>query len=173
MNDETRRSITGLALMTIMVAGGGAVLGIPSVMPAAEADHPTAAVGFGEGSGLSQDCVETVDCFTPVTVTVDVGGEVVWTNTDALIHNVASGGLDDMRADTVGTNWPNGEGAEGNTGFQSSFMNQGDVFKHKFDAPGEYPYFCTLHPWRAGMVIVEAEPAAGPANANRNRLAPA
>ncbi len=131
-----------------------AVAGINAV-PSAFADHPTAGVGFKEGSGFSQECVETDDCFTPATVTVDVGGEVVWTNEDSQIHNVVSGGLDDMKADTVGTNWPNGEGAEGNIGFDSSFMMQGDVFKHKFDAPGEYPYVCTLHPWMMGTVIVE------------------
>ena len=152
-------AIGSLFVLFVAVAGINAV-------PSALADHAIANVGFKENSGFSQDCVETDDCYTPATVTVDAGGEVIWTNEDNTIHTVASGGLDDLKADTIGINWPDGAGAEGNTGFQSweedgepedRYMNPGDMFKYKFDVPGEYPYFCTLHPWMTGTVIVEGD----------------
>jgi len=30
----------------------------------------------------------------------------------------------------------------------------GSTFSHKFDAAGRYPYFCMVHPWMTGLVIV-------------------
>ena len=31
---------------------------------------------------------------------------------------------------------------------------KGKTFEHKFDAAGEFPYFCTLHPTMVGKVTV-------------------
>jgi len=31
----------------------------------------------------------------------------------------------------------------------------GSSFSHTFDAPGTYPYFCMVHPWMEGTVIVQ------------------
>ena len=60
-----------------------------------------ASVGFGEGSGSSQACAETNDCFVPETVTIDAGRKVVWVNSDTTHHTVYSGTFKDLRPGTV------------------------------------------------------------------------
>ncbi len=32
----------------------------------------------------------------------------------------------------------------------------GTTFSHKFESVGEFPYFCMVHPWMAGVVTVQA-----------------
>ena len=43
----------------------------------------------------------------------------------------------------------------GGHGFDSDFMSGGASFMHTFDAPGEYDYYCQLHPWMIGSITVE------------------
>ena len=70
-----------------------------------------------------------------------VGTTVRWTNNDAIAHTVTSGISDG----SVGT-------ADGI--FDSSFLNDGDTFVYTFEEVGEFPYFCTPHPWMIGTVTV-------------------
>ena len=115
------------------------------------ADHMTATVSIPEGSGASADapCVAENTCFSPAEVTVDVGGEVTWSNDDTAAHTVTRG---DLSAD------PDNVGAD----FDSSLFMAGKTFSHKFDAAGEYPYFCMVHPWMVGKVIVQEAMAEEP-----------
>jgi plastocyanin len=45
---------------------------------------------------------------------------------------------------------------EGNIGteFDSSYMAAGKTFEHAFNTAGTFDYFCTLHPFMTGKVIV-------------------
>jgi len=83
-------------------------------------------------------CEETDECFIPSTITVGVGDTVTWTNDDTAAHTVTSGSAADG---------PDGV-------FDSSLFMAGAEFSFTFDAEGEYPYFCMVHPWMAGFVIV-------------------
>lgn len=85
-------------------------------------------------------CEETNECFLPVEVRIDHGGEVTWSNDDAAAHTVTSGTAE--------------EGPDGN--FDSSLFMAGTTYSVKFDdfASGSYPYFCMVHPWMTGYVIV-------------------
>ena len=85
-------------------------------------------------------CEETNECYIPYEIRIGVGDTVTWTNDDTTSHTVTSG---DPAGD-VGTL------------FDSSIWMSGAEFSHTFDAEGEYPYFCMIHPWMAGIVIVEA-----------------
>lgn len=38
--------------------------------------------------------------------------------------------------------------------FNSGILHTGDTFSYKFVKPGVYNYFCTIHPWRTGVVTV-------------------
>jgi amicyanin len=84
-------------------------------------------------------CETTNQCFTPNTVTVGVGGTVTWTNSDTAAHTVTSG---------TATNGPDGT-------FDSSIIMAGKTFSFTFDNAGTYDYFCVVHPWMTGKVIVE------------------
>ena len=135
----TAMKITTTSTIFVFLAVIAGVITTPAF-----ADHMTATVSIPEGSGASQDapCVADNSCFMPAEVTVDVGGEVTWSNDDTAAHTVTSG---DLSAD------PDNVGAD----FDSSLFMAGKTFSHKFDAAGEYPYFCMVHPWMVGTVIVQ------------------
>lgn len=116
----------------------GAVIGMVAT-PSASADHAIAEVTNAEGSSVP-GCEETNECFIPHTVTVDVGGEVIWSNSDLAAHTITSGVLTEGGPDGV---------------FDSGLLSPGVDFSHKFEEAGEYPYFCLVHPWMAGLVIVQ------------------
>jgi len=110
------------------------------VSPSAFADHLEASVSSPAGSSVP-GCEETNECFIPATVTIDIGGEVTWSNDDTAAHTVTSGSA-----------------ADGPDGlFDSSLFMAGTTFSVKFDdyEPGEYDYFCMVHPWMQGIVVVQ------------------
>ena len=103
------------------------------------------AVGFLAGfSGRTSHAENTpagtvevkIDNFTfaPDPVTVPVGTVVKWTNRDDIPHTVVS---DDKST------------------FKSKAMDTDDSFTYKFDKPGTYTYFCSIHPKMVAKVIVK------------------
>ncbi len=83
-------------------------------------------------------CEETKECYIPSEVAVAEGGTITWTNEDSAAHTVTSGSP--------------GEGTSGE--FDSSLFTAGTTFSHTFDTVGEFPYFCMVHPWMKGIVVV-------------------
>jgi len=97
-----------------------------------------AQVSAPEGTSV-MGCEETNECYIPYEIRIGVGDTVTWTNDDITAHTVTSGtpGGDDVGAL-----------------FDSGLWIGGNTFEQPFDAEGEYPYFCMIHPWMAGVVIV-------------------
>ena len=108
-------------------------------------DHSMVDVEIPQGAGVPA-CAETNECYISSTVTVDKGGEVIWTNNDAAVHTVTAGVIS---GDVTGEDYPNG--------FDSGIFAAGQTFKNKFEVAGEYPYFCIVHPWMVGTVVVGGE----------------
>ena len=108
--------------------------------PAAYADHPTATVSVPAGTSVP-GCEETNECYIPADVTVDVGGDVTWTNDDTAAHTVTSG---------TAEGGPDGH-------FDSSLFMAGNSFTVTFEEEGVFDYFCMVHPWMVGTVTVAAE----------------
>ena len=98
-------------------------------------------------SGLNLECA--ADCYTPNTLTVDVGHTITMINADESgIHTFTSGTVYGF------TPIPAGE-------FDSGILMQGESFEFISNMPDVYPYYCTLHVWMQGTIIVveaEAEP---------------
>jgi len=118
-----------------------AIFVVIAVTPSAFADHATATVTNAPGSS-TPGCEETADgCFIPSMVTLDVGSEVIWENSDTAAHTITSG--------------TPMEGPDGI--FDSSLVMAGSSFSHVFEEAGSYDYFCMVHPWMQGMVMVSAE----------------
>ena len=83
-------------------------------------------------------CEETNSCFIPNTITVSSGQGITWYNDDNAAHTVTSGSPSD-----------------GPDGFwDSSLIQVGGSFSQTFDNAGVYPYFCMVHPWMQGFVLV-------------------
>ena len=77
--------------------------------------------------------------FVPATLTVSTGTTVTWTNGDSTLHTVTSGSA---------------ESGNSGTEFDSSYLAAGKIFQHQFGAAGTFDYYCTLHPWMKGKVVV-------------------
>jgi len=83
-------------------------------------------------------CEETNSCYLPSIITIKQGQQVTWSNEDVAFHTVTSG-LYDEPSDL----------------FDSGHLDPEQKFIVSFDERGTFDYFCTLHPWMAGKVIVE------------------
>jgi len=71
--------------------------------------------------------------FGPAAITVSVGTTVTWINRDDIPHTVVS-------TDKV---------------FKSKVLDTDERFSFTFTKPGEYPYFCSIHPKMTGKVVVQ------------------
>jgi plastocyanin len=77
--------------------------------------------------------------FDPPTLKIAKGTTVTWKNADYTLHTVTSG---------------TAEGAESGTIFDSSHFAPGKTFEFRFDRAGIFDYYCTLHPYMKGKIIV-------------------
>ena len=114
-----------------------------SIAPSAFAAHHEVTVTNAPGSS-TPGCEETDSCFIPSTATIEEGGIVTWENTDNAAHTATGGSAQDG---------PSGV-------FDSSLMMVNGSFSQTFDSAGTYDYFCMVHPWMQGTVVVEAAGAA-------------
>jgi len=125
--------------------------GMASMAPDAFADHPEVAIVTVDESGFSQTCAESQGgsgCYTPVTATVEVGGVVTMTNTDPTgVHTFTSGTVNGFAPSPDGT-------------FDSSILRSGNSFEWIPTQAGEQPYYCILHTWMIGTIIVQEAHAA-------------
>ena len=105
-------------------------------------------VSVPAGTGVA-GCEQTNECYIPYEVVINDGEEVTWSNDDTVPHTVTSGL-------TEGHYMSGDFGPDGL--FDSSLFMAGNTFSVKFDnfEPGKYPYYCMVHPWMIGFVIVES-----------------
>lgn len=117
------------------------VAGIVATTPAAFADHSEVTIETAPGSG-APGCEDTAEgCYIPSTATVDVGGKVIMSNTDTAAHTFTAGTPEDG---------PSGE-------FDTGLLMAGNSFEWSPDTIGEVPYFCMVHPWMQGLIVVQEE----------------
>jgi len=115
--------------------------GIVAMTPAAFADHSEVTVEAAMGSG-APGCEETAEgCYIPSTATVDVGGVVIFSNPDSAAHTFTSG--DPTMPETV------------QVLFDSSLVMAGSTYEWSPTEVGDVPYFCMVHPWMQGVIIVQ------------------
>jgi len=115
------------------------VAGIVAMTPAAFADHSEVTIEAAMGSG-APGCEETAEgCYIPSTATVDVGGKVIMSNPDTAAHTFTAGSP---------TDGPSGE-------FDSGLIMAEGLYEYSPDTVGEIPYFCMVHPWMQGLIIVQ------------------
>ena len=71
--------------------------------------------------------------FTPQEITITRGATVTWVNDDDIPHDIAAS----------------------DKAFRSKAMDTEEKYSFKFNEPGTYAYFCSLHPHMQGKVIVK------------------
>ena len=79
------------------------------------------------------------ECYDPSSVTISAGGTVTFVNSDTAPHTATSGNA---------TDGPDGL-------WDSSLLMIDMSYSVTLDNPGTYDYFCMVHPWMQGIVIVE------------------
>lgn len=119
--------------------------------PVAAATAGCAAVG---SRGAEPDVGMTAVAFDPVRLTVGVGDEVVWENTSSRGHTVTAyesalpAGAEFFASGGYGSEAAAREAWRSEIGGR---LTTGDTFRHTFETPGTYEYFCIPHE-QAGMV---------------------
>jgi plastocyanin len=78
------------------------------------------------------------EAFSPNSLTVSAGTIVTWTNMDSFAHSVNSGTPDSP----------------------TSLFNSGNIaangtFSYTFNTKGTYPYYCSIHTFMTGTVVVQ------------------
>ncbi len=136
--------VPGLLLVAALVVAACGSDPTPSTSsgPAASAAASEGASAAPSAAAGACEVVEAVDgtpvriagfAFEPASVTVKVGGAVTWTNEDTAGHTATLDG--------------------GSCG--TGTLQKGESGSIRFDAPGEYPYLCSIHPRMTGTVVVE------------------
>lgn len=83
-------------------------------------------------------CEKANWCYTPPEITIGTGKTVTWLNDDSGFHTVTSGYYD--KSDGM---------------FDSGHIDPEKTFSYTFEKAGDFHYFCNLHPWMEGTVIVK------------------
>ena len=120
------------------------VVSMIAIAPSAFAEDVTVTNAPGSASPGCEP-----NCFVPSTVTIEVGDTVTWDNTDIAAHTATGGNP---------TDGPSGV-------FDSSLIMAGGSYSYTADTAGTFDYFCMVHPWMEGTLIVEAAGAADAAAA--------
>ena len=123
-----------------------ALVAIVAIAPSAFAATVEVTTAKGADGGSTADCVAAKNCFDPSTVTVAPGDTVHWTFPYAG-HTVTSGQATDNQTGTV---------------FDSGLVKKGTDYSFTFQNEGTYDYFCMVHPWMTGQVIVSASASTPP-----------
>ena len=121
------RAALALVVVVAFISLSGA-----AVLPASE--RARAAAGSPESSTELMAEVKIDNfAFTPGVITVKAGTQVTWINHDDIPHTVDS---------TQGK-------------FKSAALDTDDKFQFRFTEPGEYPFYCRMHPKMTGKIIVQ------------------
>ena len=88
--------------------------------------------------------------YDPPQISIIVGDTITWYNDDREAHTVTSG-------DSPGRfGWMDNKDFGTPDGiFDSERFLPGDSWSYKFEESGTFSYFCTIHPWMEGIVLVE------------------
>src|ERR1044071_9876011 len=101
---------------------------------AARAAMPVAAIAEEAQVAAAPTAVEIHDMrFEPAVLTIAAGTTVTWLNEDGSPHTVTDQGRV----------------------FRSAALDTKDRFSYTFATPGEFTYYCTLHPMMVGKIVVK------------------
>jgi plastocyanin len=109
-----------------------AMSGVHPQDQSSEKTNPATTASPAASAGTVQAGIDNF-AFTPKQLTVKAGTTVVWTNKDDIPHTVTSD-----------------KGV-----FSSPLMDTNEKFQYTFTKPGEFPYFCKVHPMMTGVVVVQ------------------
>lgn len=124
-----RTSFTALACTVVALAA------LAACGPISAHAKPPTTVAMAATSPATATAVQIKNfAFSPATLVVAPGASVTWTNADDEPHTVTA-------SDRT---------------YRSAPLDTDQSYAHVYATPGEYHYFCSLHPHMMGVVIVRA-----------------
>jgi len=127
---RTIRSLSEWRLRLGLILGGlGMAALLAAALPAIDAGAAAVAAAAARTATIQIDNFR----FTPPDLTVAAGTTVIWKNRDDSPHRVA---------DKNGT-------------FASAALDTDDSYSRSFATPGIYHYFCSIHPYMVGTIVVK------------------
>ena len=128
-----------MIIATVLAAG--AVMTIAGCLAAGDGRENVATADETPSQSDSAVAAENprvlIDNFTfqPATLTVSPGTKVTWVNRDDVPHTATSSTKPRV--------------------FDSGALDTDDTYSFVFSTPGEYGYFCAVHPHMTGKIIVK------------------
>ncbi|MGB9002386.1 MAG: plastocyanin/azurin family copper-binding protein [Nitrosotalea sp.] len=117
------------------------VLSVVTILATTQQAFADTEITISKGDSAGPDCATAKNCYNPDVATVAPGDTVTWTNADSVSHTVTSGNPSDNQTGTI---------------FDSSLIRPTSTYSFTFKDAGMYNYFCEVHPWMTGQVIVAA-----------------
>ncbi len=105
----------------------------PTSVPPTATTRPTVPPALPQAFAV----IISVFKFKPDPVKISAGTKVIWTNSDDLTHTVTSG----INGEPTGV-------------FDSGPFTGGQTYSFTFSQPGQYPYYCKVHPFMIGEITV-------------------
>jgi 3',5'-cyclic-AMP phosphodiesterase len=138
--DQLQR-VLGITDVNYLVSGSSlAIIDSPldsSSSPMSGNGGGTDMAAMASGGASTDSAIEVkIDnfAFTPGAIKIKSGTQVTWINNDDIPHTVDS---------TQGK-------------FKSAALDTDQKFEFRFTEPGEYPYYCRMHPKMTGSIIVQS-----------------
>ena len=89
--------------------------------------------------------------FQPDRLTVKAGTTVTWVEDEPITHTVTSGAVTGV---DPSSGLRSGQTSDGR--FDQRLATKGSTFSYRFDEPGTYSYFCSIHQGMNASVVVTA-----------------
>jgi plastocyanin len=113
----------------LVLGGAGVAALLAAAIPAIGAGGAAVVAAAARTASIKIDNF----AFTPPDLAIAAGTTVTWKNDDGEVHRVT----DDHK------------------GFSSAALDTDDSFSHTFATPGVYHYFCSIHPYMIGKIVVK------------------
>ena len=129
-NDASAPAATTLTEVSASSGAAAAVTTTTVVVAAATTEIPTTVASAAASAGAGAVGIADFK-FDPPTISVPVGGSVVWTNNDTQQHTATSAG-----------------------NFDAGAIQPGSSATVEFKTAGSFVYICSFHPFMTGTVVV-------------------
>ena len=102
--------------------------------------------------------------YDPPVMSITTGDTIIWYNDDKEGHTVTSG------EGSGRYGWMSDNFGKSDDYFDSGRFMPGESWSFTFDDSGTFSYYCTIHPWMEGVIVVEKEIPDYPHDATGKKL---
>ncbi len=124
-----RKSTPRQRHIRLVLGGAGVAVALAAAIPAIGAGGAAVVAAAARTATIQIDNF----AFSPTALAVTAGTTVTWKNADDSPHRIAAK----------------------NGAYSSAALDTDDSYSHTFATPGVYQYFCSIHPYMVGKIVVK------------------